>query len=210
MVCVTFAVLPKADKNLDSRLSQEKHLLDFYIGRAGKTHYLIATSVEPVELTGLDAVQMTFDERIPEDLLVFISPVKINYSLLLYRLYAGLLSNPSLISDERLSDGFTFKAGETYHSPEDNILLLKALYSGGRITHVYRKEGTVSASSNDRVFLARVGAYHLQITDILSSMKSQKKKHKLNLLSYTLKSGRISVNNIFKPKTQAIPAEWIL
>ncbi len=202
MVCVSFAVLPKADKGLGGKLKDEPAILDHYVGAAGKTHYLLATTEDEAAFTGLSPLQMCFEERGKEDLIALISQANVNYSMPLFRLYADPLSNKSLVADDRLSSGFTFRAQGIFHTPEDSIRLLRALDSGSKITGVYRREGVSSAVADSRIIVMRAGDYHPPVAEALKAFKggSDGGAKKLHVVAVTVKSGKISVDNTFKPK----------
>jgi fructose 1,6-bisphosphatase len=201
MVYVSFVILPKAVKGLEGVLNAEEAIVDHYVGKAGKTSYLIATTDSEVEYTGLNPATLSLSERENENIMAFIAGRDINFSRLLFRLYADPLANPYLALDERINDGFIFKAEKAYHIPEDNLKIVKEISQGERINAVYRKEGAISAKTSEKTLCIRFGDFHLAKDSILSFFNEKSQKAiTLNPVSFSIKNKKITVDNTFKPK----------
>jgi len=205
MTCVTIALLEKVDDKLKRKLDGSKVLVDHLILEAGKEKYLLAITGEKTDFEGVKPVQLAFEERPSEELVAVLSVKEVDYSLPAYRIYADPLNTESLVTDGRIGDGFIIKAGKVFDTPEDSLKLLRALKAGARIDGVYKKGGEPSAAMNNRVLLARCGPYHPTVDEILRPFKAKPKKAvDARLVCFSLRNGRMTVDNTYKPKTVKI------
>ncbi len=201
MTCVTLALLDKVDDRLRKRMDDSTVLQDYLIDKAG-VDFLLATTEREQTFEGVEPVQLCFQERDEEGLLALIADKPVDYSLPAYRIYADPFNTPGLVDDQQIADGFTLKAGRAYHMPEDSLMLLRALKDDAKVTSAYRRGGFPSAVLSDRILLARHGPYHPRIEDILRPFPTRMKGGvKIHTLPFTVKNGKITVDNTFKPKT---------
>jgi hypothetical protein len=205
MTYITLALLDKVDDALKKRLEDAKSLKDHLIDKAGED-FLLATADRKLEFEGIRPLQLNIQEREKEDLLAVISAADADFSAHAYRIYADPSNTPSLVEDNRVGDGFIVRAGGVYDSPEDNLRLLRAMRGGAKIESVFRRTGEPSAAMSGRIFLARCGPYHPATEEILKPFqaKSGGDAVKAYVISFSVKDGRITVDNTFKPKTVKI------
>ncbi len=206
MTSVSLAVLGKVDDGLRRRLEGSGVLRDHLVGRAG-CNFLLATSDKPIVYEGVNPVRLDIHERAGgEELLAFIAEEDVDYSWHAYRVYADPCNTPGLVGDERIGDGFIIRAGRPYDSPEDNLRLLRALKAGARVDAVYRRDGESAASMGGRVFIARWGPYHPGLEDFLRPLKAKAADAvKVHVLPFSVKDGKLTVDNTHKPKTGRLP-----
>lgn len=201
MTCITVAILGKVDERLRKRLEDSTHLKDHLIS-GDKTKFLLATTETKISFDGVDTLQMDIVERQSEDLIALIADRSVDYSLSAYKTYADPFNTPSLVEDQRIGDGFILKADRPYDSPQENLKLLRAIRGGARLTAVHRRSGEVSAVINNRILLARCGPYHPKDEEILKPYDTKAKKTvKLQVISFNIRGGKITVDNTHKPKT---------
>jgi len=206
MTSVSLAILGKVDDSLRRRLEDSRALKDYLIGGAG-CNFLLATSDKPAVYEGVNPVRLDIHERgEQEELLAFIANEDVDYSGHAYRVYADPFNTPGLVSDARIGDGFIIRAGRPYDSPEDTFRLLRALKAGARVDVVYRRDGEAAAAMDGRVFIARCGPYHPGREDILRPLKAKAEgSTRIQILSFSVKDGRLTVDNTHKPKTGRLP-----
>jgi fructose 1,6-bisphosphatase len=201
MTCITLALLKEVDERLKKRLEDSTVLLDHLVDEAGE-NFLLATTEKKTEFEGVNPIQMEFRERANEELIALISGQAVDFSQVAFRIYADPFNTKSLVSDSRIGDGFIVKAGRVFDSPEDNLRLLRAIGDGTRVQSVHRKSGEQSAIMDERLFLARCGAYHPSPEEILRPFGTRAKKGALlHVLSIGLKNGKITVDNTSKTST---------
>ncbi|MFH1055532.1 MAG: fructose 1,6-bisphosphatase [Candidatus Altiarchaeota archaeon] len=197
MTYITLALLGKVDENVRKRIAESTALKDYLIHK----NVLLATSENKVSFEGVTALQMELQERQTEDLIALIAEADVDYSLPAYRIYADPFNTTSLAEDNRVGDGFIIKAGSAYDSPEDNLRLLRALKAGAKITSVHRRSGEISSTMDNRMLLSRCGPYHPLDEEILRPFQGKEKKTvKIQVLAFSVKNGRITVDNTYKPK----------
>jgi hypothetical protein len=206
MTCVTLALLGGVDERLRNRLAESKVLRDHLIGKAG-ADFLLATTEVPAAFEGVAPLQLTFTERREESLVALISASgEADFSWAACRTYADPYNTPGLVDDARIGDGFIVRAGRNFDIPEDGLRLLRALKAGGRIDAVFRRDGERSAAMDRRLLLARCGPGHPALEDILTPLKSKAAgARRIHVLPFSLKDGRITVDNTYKPKTVKLP-----
>jgi hypothetical protein len=199
MIYVTLAAIDDVDDNTRGRLETETAFTDTLIDKA-QTGFLLATSPEKISLEGVEYSQIKLIERDNEQILGVISPHEFNLSLQVFRAYADPFTSPSTVQDEKISDGFIISAGKTYDCPCDSLRLLKAIRDGVRIQAVYRKAGEESLNMSSRTMLSRTGPYHLPADELIGAFRDSKPP-RAGLISFTVKDGKLTVDNTFKPKT---------
>lgn len=200
MVWVIAAVLPEgSEKKLDlTRL--DALFEDHVMLELGQTVFL-GVSGEEVTFHDLDHLRFSFSGSGEAQFLAFVAKEGVNFTEIAYKLYGDPFTNPSLYKDKRLVDGSIFIADETYDIPEDSFRFLNRVYNGVSLKEVYRKGGIQTAAISKGILTVRVGDYHTPAGDAMNPFSAKKKgKKKVEVVSFSIKGSKISVDSTFKPK----------
>ena len=116
---------------------------------------------ENVRGMGPGVAEMEFEERGSDPVMVFMAdksePGAWNFYL--YKIFADPFNTPGLVIDPSLSEGFVFEVHDlvgkrriTFSCPEESYHLLACIGVPSRyvIRHVFKKDGTIAASTSAR------------------------------------------------------------
>ena len=119
---------------------------------------------------GPGVAEMEFEERESDPVLVFMAdktgPGAWNFYL--YKIFADPFNTPGLVTDPALAEGFVFEVHDTvakrmitFSCPEESYSLLAYIGSSSRyvIKHVFRRDGTIAASTSTQRLSLAAGKY---------------------------------------------------
>jgi len=132
----------------------------------------LLTDVFPGNIRGLGpgVAEMEFEERDSDPVLIFMAdktePGAWNFYL--YKIFADPFNTPGLVIDPALSEGFIFEVHDTvakrtitFSCPEESYSLLAYIGASSRyvIKHVFKKDGTIAASTSTQRLNRTAGRY---------------------------------------------------
>ncbi len=216
---VTLGFIDEKDIPVNKKKVEDNHeILDIYINESSeKPFFLLTHQMDEKELEKkLNITSTSFNlkiyERPTEELIGFTCIEDTDYSKILTRIFSDPYHTTTLLSNPRISKGFIFESeqGEIYHTPEDLHKLLADINDGKKINKIYKRTGEQAAIADNNFMLARVTEFYPTQQEIIKSFKTiRTSKNSIHPIPIGLHHGRITIDNLYKPKNMAIRKEYL-
>ncbi len=214
MIHVFFTTLEEVNEGLRSRLSEANTLIDHSIIE-GETNWLLATSEREVEFEGVRQNSMEISEREHESFIALVSKEPVDFSNVAFRAYADPVTNPGLVTDKLIGDGFIIEAKTMHDIPQDTFRLARTIREGVHITRAFRMDGEPSAIMDEKILIARIGNKHPSLDLFLSAAKAglppffigpESGHVNCDITLFSIKDGAITIDDTFDQKSVEVKA----